>query len=313
MSGGGSDEVEQTSTTAPWGPMQPYLKEGMRGAQQMYRQGGPGYYPGQTYVTPDPLQNYAQNLRLAYGMQSLPGQVGEARAAQSQMLTAPDVAQNPYVGGMADVISKRMARQFTEEMAPRIEGGAVAAGQLGSPGTDARMRRAMRGVSEATGDALAGLYGQAYGQGLEQQRAGLAMAPTTAQFGLMPMDVMGGVGDYRQAIAQQALQADMDRFGYQQQQPYTNVEWYLRQLGAGSPYSTSTGTTEQPGSSPLAGAVGGGLMGASLAPMAGKLAAGAGLGLSGGAMGPSAMLAGGMANPMMLPLMAGGALIGGLL
>ena len=292
-SGGG--EAAQTTEVIPWSGSQPYLTAGLQNYAGLSMQGGPKYYPGQTYVNQDPLQNYAQNLSLAYGMQSLPQQVGDARTAQAQMLRAPDVANNPYVGGMADVIQKRLGRQFTQEMMPRIEGGAVAAGQKGG-----------------SREALANLSGKAYGQGLDQQRAGLAMAPATAQFGLSPMNVIGGVGDYRQAIANQQLQADRSRFDFNTQRPYNNLDWYMSGVNF-APWGQQS-TTEGPDQSGfnLGGAIGGGLMGSSLVGPVGGMLSNAGLGLGAGGMGPSAFLASGMANPLTLPLIAGGAILGGL-
>lgn len=49
----------QKTTTSPWKPQQPYLKEGFQGAQDLYHQGPMSYYPGQTYADFNPIQGDA--------------------------------------------------------------------------------------------------------------------------------------------------------------------------------------------------------------------------------------------------------------
>ena len=156
---------------------------------------------------------------------------------------------------------------------PRIEGGAVAAGQKGGSREAIASALAARDTQEATGDALAGLYADAYGQGLTQQARGLGFAPQTMQMGLAPMGVIGGVGDYRQNIANQYLQADMNRYNYGQELPFSNIDRYLSALNSAPWGQSGKSTQEVPGTSPIAGAVGGGLAGYGLASTLGAASA----------------------------------------
>ena len=167
MGGSSTDEVESTQTMEPWGPMQPHLQKIMNEGGRLYGQGGPGYYPGQTFAGRDPLSDQAQNLRLNYATNSMPGQIYDTQRAQSFALNSPDVANNPYVGGMADVIQERMGRSFTEDVVPRLEGAAVAAGQPGGSRTNLINEPLAAGrFGEALGDSLQNLYGSAWGKGL---------------------------------------------------------------------------------------------------------------------------------------------------
>jgi hypothetical protein len=259
--GKSKQSASTTQQVVPWSGVQPGLNEAYKRYSELFKAGGPQYYPGQTYVSPDPLQNYAQNLSLAYATQSLPQQFGQTQAALGQMLDAPNVAQNPYIGGVADVIQKRLGRQFTENINPAIRSGAVASGGLGGSRQALAQGLAARGTQEATGDALAQLYADAYGQGLGQQRAGVGYSPAIMQAGMMPFQIMGDVGAYRRGTAEQALQADIDRYQFGQERPYSIADRYLAALGQ-TPWGQQ-GTSTQPGSSRLAGAVGGGLLGAS--------------------------------------------------
>lgn len=264
----GSDTQSQHTTTQviPWTGVQPGLNEAYGQYSNLFAggSGGPQYYPGQDYITPDPMENYAQNLKAAYAMQSLPMQFGQAQQAQTSLLNAPNVASNPYVNAQADVIQDRLSRQFREQIAPRIEGGAVAAGQKGGSREAIAQALGARGVSEATGDALAGLYGDAYRTGLGAQVSGLSFAPQLAQMGMMPMQTLGDVGSYRRAISDQALQSDMNRWNYLQEQPYSLADRYLAALNQTPWGQASTAEQEVPQPSTAANAVGGGLLGYSL-------------------------------------------------
>ena len=100
----------------------------------------------------------------------------------------------------------------------------------------------------------------AYGKGLGAQQGALAMAPQTMGMGLMPMDIMGQVGQYNTGIDTQALDADMQRWNYNQNLPWENLNRYSS-IVSQAPWG-STSTAEGGGSSPIAGAIGGGLLGA---------------------------------------------------
>jgi hypothetical protein len=208
-------------------------------------------------------------------------------------LMAPDVANNPYIGGVADVISNRMARQYNENLLPGIRSGAVASGQLGGSRQGIAEGLAARGTSEATGDALAALYSDAYGQGLDAQGRALAVGPQTMQASMMPSQAVGQVGQFYRGQDEMALQSDMDRYNYNEQLPYQNLSNYMNVL-QGAPWGSST-TGQGPKGNPITGALGGAMMGAAIPGMLGP----AGMGLM-------------AANPAAWPFMLGGAALGGL-
>jgi hypothetical protein len=62
MSKGGSGtqqpagQTTSTQVSAPWSGQQPYLLQGFNQAQNLFNQGGPQYYPGQTYAGPTDAQ-----------------------------------------------------------------------------------------------------------------------------------------------------------------------------------------------------------------------------------------------------------------
>ena len=306
MSGGGGTNTTVQSAD-PWEGVQPHLTDLYDRVNTLGNQ-GQQYFPGQTYVDRDPLENQAQQMRLDQvgGMQ---GQVANAQAAQQQMLNAPDVANNQYVSGMADTITNRLNRNYTENLNPAIQHGAIGAGQMGSSRHGVAQGIAARGTQEALGDALSGLYGNAYSEGLTQQARGMATAGQTMNLGLSPANVVEGAGAYNRGQQELALQEEMARHNFEQQQPYDQVNW-MNSIYSGVPWgSTATSTGGGGGGGGLTGALGGAALGASLAAPVGGMLASGGLGLAGG-MGPSAFLAAGAANPAMWPLIIGGGLLG---
>jgi len=301
MSKGGSSTTNTTPT--PWSGVQPYLKEMYGDVMSTYDQGMPDYYPGQTYVERNPLENAAQQQMVNYAYGGMQPLLEQTQASNMSMLNAPDVANNPYVSGMADVIQDRMNRNLIENQLPAVGHGAIGTGQYGGSRQGIAEGQAIGRTNEAMGDALAQLYGDAYGQGLEQQRAGMLTAPQTAQMGMAPAEILGNYGAYLRGEDEQALQEDMARYQYETGMPYENLN-FLNSMLMGSPWGGAT-TTSGGGGSSLGGALSGAMMGYSAMPALGGMLAG-----GSSAMGPSALLAAGAANPLMWPLVIGGGLLG---
>lgn len=265
MGGKSGGEQETTQQVVPWSGAQPHLTSLMSQAQGLNAAGGPGYYPGQTFAGRDPLSDQAQNLRLNYATNSMPGQIYDAQRAQSFALNSPDAANNPYVQNMMQSNAFNLNRNLSENLLPAIQSGAVASGQMGGSRQGVAQGLAMRGTQDALANANAQTMMGAYGQGLTAQGRALALAPQTMGMGMQPMDVMSGVGAYNQGIDTQALDADRARWDYNQQRPYDALSFYNNIVQGNNAWGNTT-TSEGGGSSPIAGAIGGGLLGASATP-----------------------------------------------
>ena len=224
------------------------------------------YFPGQTYADLQPLQEEALRGREAYG-RGLGGMVDPTLAAWRSTLTAPDVAANPYVQGMIEAQGELLNRNLAENILPTIASGAIGAGQLGGSRQGVAEGIAARGTQEALGRLAAETQLGAYGQGLAQQRYGLGAAPGMAGFGLMPSDVLMGVGDIRRTEAQRGIDEAMARHEFAQEEPWRRTE---RQAGLyhplASPYKTTETTSKtSPSALGVAGQIAGlGLAGAGM-------------------------------------------------
>jgi hypothetical protein len=299
--GGGGDSTTKT-VAEPWKGVQPFLKDLYGDVDDLYQQGMPAFYPGQTYVNRDPLEDLAQGQTLAYSQQAMPGMIGDVQRTAQFMLGAPDAANNPYVSGMADTIEQRMNQNLLENQLPAVGHGAVGAGQYGGSRHGIAEAQAIERTNQAYGDALAQLYGGAYEAGLEQQAKGMAFAPGAIQMGMAPAEAMGSVGAYNRGEQELALQEDMARYQYNTMAPYENIGW-ANQMYAGAPWGGSS-TTQMSGrgGNAMTGALGGAMLGASAVPMLGGT-----FGSAATAAAPAIA-----ASPWAWPVVAGGALLGGL-
>ena len=298
---GGDSQVKQE----PWGHQKPYLKEVFSQAQQLYGGDGSQYFPGQTYADMTPLQISGLRNMEMYGTQEMPGLASDSTGAYRSMLAAPDVANNPYVQDWAQAANRRLGEDFQEQILPGIQKNAIAAGGLGGTRQGVAEGIAAGKLAQAMGDQTANMYNQAYGLGLDQQARGLALGPQTLGMGLMPGQTQYDIGGKYQAQDQLGISEDMSRYFYNQDAGWNDLQRYMNTIG-GSQWGGTT-TTPNPESSPIAGAIGGGLTGLG--------AMGATAGLTGGSVPALAPLVGAFGGPLGAAATwgLGGALLGGLL
>jgi hypothetical protein len=290
-----SGDIESTQEAVPWSGAQPYLLDINRQAQGINNAGGAQYYPGQTYPGRDPLQDQAQNLSLNYATNSMPDQIYDAQRAQSFALNSPDAANNPYVQNMMRSNAFNLNRNLQENLLPAIDSGAVNAGAYGGSRQGIAQGLAMRGTQDALANANASTMMDAYSKGLGAQGMALGNAGNMMNMGLSPMNIMNQVGQYNQGIDQTALDADMARWNYNQQLPMETLNFYNNIIQGNNAWGSQS-TQDGGGSSPLSGAIGGGLLGYSATPAITSMLGGS---VAGAAVAPWATL--------------GGALLGGLL
>lgn len=137
--GGGSSKT--TTQNTPWSGVQPYMTDVYSNAQRMYRGGGPGYYPGQTFAPMDPMQIASQQMALSalFGNSSMPnwmfpqmpgsdgslGQGAQLPINQNPINTAPggpsvngyNIQQQPSFG-----LTPPVQNQYIPQAAPPTSG-----------------------------------------------------------------------------------------------------------------------------------------------------------------------------------------------
>ncbi len=203
------------------------------------------FFPDQTYAEMDPLQEEALQMREQYG-RGMQGMVDPAMQAWQSTLSAPDVANNPYVQGMLEQQANLLNRNLMENLIPGAEMGAIGAGQFGGSRQKIIAEGiAMRGTQEALANQAAQIQMDAYLAGLGQQRYGLSAAPGMASFGMMPADVLSGVGGVRRGEEQKAIDEARQRWEFEQNEPWMRAERFAGSFFPYSqPYSTTTRTAQ---------------------------------------------------------------------
>lgn len=282
---GGDSEIKQE----PWGHQKQPLKDIFALAKQTYRANPSEFFPGQTYAEMTPLQMSGLQNMATYGTQEMPGLAADTTGAYKGMLTAPDVANNPYVQDWVQAANRRLGTDFQEQILPGIQKNAIAAGGLGGSRQGVAEGIAAGKLAQAMGDQTANMYNQAYGMGLDQQARAMALAPQQMGIGMMPGQALYDIGAKYRAEEQLPIDEAIQRHYYGQEAPWNDLSKYYRLIGG----NNWGGTTSQPNpqSSPLAGAIGGASLGGGLLSML-----------------PASMAGG----PISMALPIGGAILGGL-
>ncbi len=118
---------------------------------------------------------------------------------------------------------------------------------------------------------------------LQAQQAAIAQAPAARQFGMADLETLAQVGAAREAQAQAELAADIERFKFEQERPAAKLADYMTLVRGGSGALGQQTITPQY-SSPAAGFLSGAMSGAQLAADTGAVSPVAGL-IGGGILG----------------------------
>lgn len=242
--------TNQTQTTTLPGAQQTNVDTLMRGALDQYNSGGPRFFPGQTFAGSNAQQDAARA-----GSQAYAGGVGGALAsdavANDRFWMNPANIFNPQnIPGFAAAtkyVTDGTTRNLTEGILPSIRGGSMLNGNLGG---------SRQGIAEGlaagrTSDALAGQLGQmamgAYSQGLNMNNAAASRAPTTFALGNAPNSLVGSVGDALRSDSQQAIDAERERFNYEQMRPLLNLQTLQGLTGTAGQYGGTTTSSGRAG------------------------------------------------------------------
>jgi hypothetical protein len=239
--GGGGGQSQTNNQLDP--TVQPFVKYGLEEAQNLYQTTSPEYYAGQTYVSPSiqtqtALQQ-AQNRALG-GNPLLPA----AQQQQQDVISGQYLQNNPYFN-QALAGAAQGATQNYNDAIMAAQSSLSKAGRYGSNvGGDIQNRAAT-----TLANTLANKYGelayQNYGAERGRQDVAAMGAPALAQADYGDIQQLMNVGKTAEDYQKTALQADIDRFNFEQNKPYQKLSAYL-----GAAYGAPTGsvsTTTQSG------------------------------------------------------------------
>jgi len=253
MSSGGGDQTT-TQRTEPYAPAEPFLKDILGEAQNIYRSGiGRQYYPGSTVV---PFATQTQSA-LDLGQAAALEQAGPSQLMNQAASTiggfAGGAGQNQYLQGIREGITSDVMGNVATQF-----------GGMGRTGTSPMAQQAAaKGITQA----YAPIASQLSQQERTRQLAAAGQLPSLQQ--QMDARRFGGIGQLRgvggayENLAQRQLQDQIARFQFGQQAPGRALREYsglISPIASGFPTEYDTRPGEETGG--LGGAFGGAMMAA---------------------------------------------------
>jgi len=244
--GGGSGGGQTSKTTNELDPtVRPFVEYGLQEAKGLYQTDTPNYYAGQTYVSPSAQTTSALGLaesRARTGSPLLP-------AAQKQQLGSIQgdylSAGNPYFT-QALAAPTQQATQAYNDAIKQAQSGASMAGRYGSGVSADIQNRAANTLASTLANKYGDLAYANYAGERAMQNQAVMNAPTLAQADYGDISQLANVGKTTEDYAKTALQADLDRFNFEQNKPYQKLSSYLG-AAYGAPMGNVSTTTQSGG------------------------------------------------------------------
>lgn len=284
----GNSSGDQTVTVKPqpWGPLKPYIKQGYGDLQDLQQQGPPAYYPGSTISPQSPYSQQAIQSQAQRAIQGSPVTAG-AQGLLADTLSGQylDPSSNPHLSGAIDAAVRPVVENYSNVVAPNIASGFSGAGRYGSNALASTQQQAGDQLMRQIGDISSGMAYQNYGDERQRQIQGMLMSPQIAGLDYQDIAQLGQAGAAQEAYGQRDINADIDRYNYEQNADWNQLAEYLGLLNQ-PPWGQSSTTTMPDQSNMASGILGGGMQGLGIGNMLGMSTPWtAGIGLLGGALG----------------------------
>ena len=229
--GGGSSQTQNQLDPT----VRPFVEYGLEEAKGLYQTDTPQYYGGQTYVSPSAQTQTAlqaaQNRALG-GNPLLPA----AQQQQQDVIGGAYLQNNPYFN-QAIAGAGQAATQTYNDAIMAAQGNASRAGRYGSGVSADIQNRAASTLSNTLANKYGELAYQNYANERGMQNQAAQYAPTLANADYGDIQQLMNVGKTAEDYQKTALQADIDRFNFEQNKPYQKLSAYL-----GAAYGAPTGT-----------------------------------------------------------------------
>jgi hypothetical protein len=238
--GGGSSETKQGIDPL----LAPYVSYGLTEAQKLYQTDSPEYYAGQTYVSPSQQTQQAltaaQNRAIA-GNPLLPAAQGQ----QQDVISGAYLQNNPYFNQALAGASQGATQVYNDAIA-KAQGTSALAGRYGSNVSADLQNRAATTLANTLANKYGELAYQNYAGERAMQNQAAQYAPTLAQADYNDINQLLQTGQAQEEYQKTALQADIDRFNFEQNKPYAKLQTFLSSV-YGAPQGSVSTTTQSGG------------------------------------------------------------------
>jgi hypothetical protein len=244
LEGGGGGGQQQQSTTGIDPILKPYVSYGLGEAKKLYQGSSPRYYAGQTYVDPSAQTTQAltaASTRAMAGNPLLPA----AQQQQQAVISGQYLQNNPYFN-QAMAGASQGATQTYMDAIKSAQGGASMAGRYGSGVSADIQNRAANTLANTLANKAGELSYANYAAERGRQEAAAMGAPALANADYTDINQLLKSGQAREDYANTALQADINRFNYQENLPTAKLNQYAQYL-TGTPQGSTTTSTSSGG------------------------------------------------------------------
>ena len=241
---GGGGSQQQQSTTGIDPILKPYVSYGLGEAKKLYQGASPQYYAGQTYV--DPSANTTSALTAA-GNRAMMGNplLPAAQQQQQDVISGQYLNSNPYFNQALAGASQGATQTYMDAI-KQAQGGASMAGRYGSGVSADLQNRAANTLSNTLANKYGDLAYQNYNAERARQEAASGLAPTLANADYTDINQLLKTGQAQEDYANTALQADINRFNYNENLPTAKLNQYAQYL-SGTPQGSTTTSTSSGG------------------------------------------------------------------
>jgi hypothetical protein len=238
--GGGSSETKNQLDPT----VRPFVEYGLNQAKSLYETSTPQYYGGQTYVAPSAQTQAALQAAQSRALAGNP-LLTQAQQQQSDVISGNYLQNNPYFDRAMAGAAQGATQNYMDAI-KQAQGGASLAGRYGSNVSADIQNRAASTLSNTLANKYGELAYQNYGAERARQEAAAMGAPTLANADYADIQQLMNVGKTAEDYQKTALQADIDRFNFEQNKPYQKLSAYLG-AAYGAPVGTVSTTTQSGG------------------------------------------------------------------
>lgn len=241
--GSGTTSTNTVQKADPWSGQQPFLKDVFAQAQGLYNQPGPSYFPSGTVQPMNAGQTTA--LDTLYGT-GITGGTPALTSAQGNVTATNSGdylnAGNPYFANMA--------QRTLGQVMPAIQSQFAGAGRSDSG-------LASRAAAMGATDAVGSLAYQNYADERNNMLKASVIAPQLDQSTMGDINAAYGAAGQYQNQGQQQLNDLVNRWNFQEMQPWQKLGLYSQMVQGNYGGTTTTNQTSPYYSNPLANAIGG--------------------------------------------------------
>ena len=239
--GGGSSTTKQEIDPV----VKPFVQDALSESQKMY-QGGPAqYYQGQTYV--DPSKYTAEAINSAYNRATQGSTLNTNAQAEMNKVLQGDYlnAGNPYLSQATQASADIATDQFNNAIR-NASSSAVSAGRYGSNAHQRLFSDASDNLARNLSNTANTMAYNNYSDERQNMMNTMASAPEMAKNDYYDIQQLQNLGQIQEGYDKTALQADINRWDYNQNADRNNLNSYVNAVW-GAPMPTNSTTTQSGG------------------------------------------------------------------